>query len=409
MLTNTQVKQASTKAKDYKISDEKGLYLLVTKSGAKYWRLKYYFAKKEKLLALGVYPDIKLKEARNMRDDARILLRDGIDPAAQKRAQKATAQIVAKNSFEAIGREWYETHIIPLSEGHRNRTLRILEKDLFPQIGSLPIIEVKPPILLKAIRKIEKRDALETSHRAKRIAGQIFRYAIASGRAEHDYSADIGDALKPQPPTNHYSAITEPGDIGQLLLAMETYRGSTTVQSALSLSPLVFTRPGEVRHMEWTELDWNKSIWEIPAGKMKMNSSHIVPLSKQAILILKEQHLLTGRSQYVFPNARSPKRAMSENAVRVALRTMGFDNDTMTAHGFRAMARTILDEELNFRTDIIEHQLAHTVKDPNGRAYNRTKHLKERHKIVQTWADYLDALKKQAKGEKVDLKKYVNK
>jgi integrase len=270
--------------------------------------------------------------------------------------------------------------------------MRALEKDLFPQIGNRPISEITAPDLLMALRKIEARGAVETAHRAKQTAGQIFRFAIATGRAERDPSSDLKGALM-NPKKKHLAAITEPKEVGKLLVAMDGFRGTPVVKTALLLSPLLFCRPGELRHMEWTEINWEEERWELPAEKMKMKQPHLVPLSKQALELLREHEKLTGRGRYVFPSARGASRPLSENGVRTALRTLGYDNDTMTPHGFRAMARTILDEVLNFRVDWIEHQLAHAVRDANGRAYNRTAHMEGRREMMQGWADYLDNLR----------------
>lgn len=391
-LTATAVKNAKAKEKDYKLSDEKGMFLLVKRNGSKYWRLKYRLAGKEKLLALGVFPDIQLARARQLRDDARTLLANGGDPNEAKKAQKIAKGEAAANSFKVIALEWFEKKMDGKSKGHCDRTRRALEKDLFPVFGSKPIQEITPPTLLAALRKIEDRGAIETAHRAKRTAGQIFRYAIATGRAERDSSADLKGALA-NPKKTHLAAITNPDEVAKLLIAIDEFQGTPTVKAALKLSPLLFARPGELRHMKWSEINWKEKRWELPAEKMKMKQPHIVPLCSQAIQILKDLEALTGRGNYVFPSARGRSRPLSENGVRTALRTMGYDNNTMTPHGFRAMARTILDEVLGYRIDYIEHQLAHAVKDANGRAYNRTTHIKERIKMMQGWADYLDNLK----------------
>jgi len=255
-------------------------------------------------------------------------------------------------------------------------------------------------MLLAVLRKIESRGAVETAHRAKQTAGQIFRFAVSTGRAERDPSADLSGALK-TPKKKHLASITDPKEVGKLLLAIDNFQGTATVTAALSLSPLLFARPGELRHMEWEEINWEGGQWEIPAEKMKIKQPHIVPLCKQAIAILKELQLLTGRGKYVFPSARGASRPLSDNGVRTALRTLGYDNDTMTPHGFRATARTLLDEVLGFRIEWIEQQLAHTVRDPQGRAYNRTKHLPQRKDMMQKWADYLDNLKAQAASSNV--------
>lgn len=391
-LSATQVDKAKPLEKDYKMSDGGGLYLLVKSSGAKYWRMKYRFANKERLLAIGVYPDISLKDARLARDEARRQLAQGIDPSAEKQARKLASNQSAANSFEVIAREWLAVKMYDKSESHRDRTSAALEKDLFPYIGRKPIAELAPLDLLAALRRIEKRGAIETAHRAKQTAGQIIRYAIATGRAERDISADLKGALK-NPVTKHFPAITEPAEVGRLLLAIDDYNGTNIVKAALQLSPLLFCRPGELRHLEWAEIDFENARIEIPAEKMKMREAHIIPLSKQARAILEELHPLTGHLKYVFPSPRGQSRPLSENGVRTALRALGYDNDTLTPHGFRAMARTLLDEVLGYRIEWIEQQLAHAVKDANGRAYNRTKHLPQRTDMMQRWADYLDTLR----------------
>ncbi|WP_461521080.1 tyrosine-type recombinase/integrase [Porticoccus sp.] len=394
-MTAIAANQAKPKDKPYKLADEKGLYLQVMPNGSKYWRLKYRFGGKEKVLALGVHPEIGLKEAREKRDEARKLIGNGVDPSDVKRAQKAIQGEAVENSFKAVALEWFTRKMADKSQGHQDRTVRALEKDLFPMIGGHPIGGITPPQLLAALRRIESRGAVETAYRAKQTAGQIFRYAVATGRAERDPSHDLKGALATHK-KKHLAAITDPKEVGKLLVAIDSYTGTPTVKAALQLSPLLFCRPGELRQMEWTEIDWDKAQWELPAVKMKMGQPHIVPLSRQALDILQEIQRLNGTRRYAFPSARGASRPLSENGVRTALRTMGYDNDTMTPHGFRAMARTILDEVLGFRVEWIEHQLAHAVKDANGRAYNRTSHLEQRRDMMQKWADYLDRLRSEA-------------
>lgn len=393
-LTDPKIKQAKGKDKDYKLSDEKGLYLLVKKNGAKYWRVKYRFGGKEKTFAIGVYPEVTLKDARDERDEARKLLRKDIDPSEDKQTKKQQQIKIVSHSFEVVARDWYKKTKSKWSETHSLRVLKGLENDLFPCLGNKQISEIKAPELLAAIRKIEEREAFETSKKVRRVAGQVFRYGIAAGICEHDISADLKDALQ-HTPTKHMASITDPKEVGRLLLAIDEYHGTATVKAALKLSPILFQRPGEIRHMEWKEINWEEQRWEIPAEKMKMREPHIVPLAKQALELLEQQKLLTGRGLYVFPSPRGASRPLSENGVRIALRTMGFDKDTITPHGFRAMARTLLDEVLDYRVDWIEQQLAHAVKDATGRAYNRTKYLDQRKGMMQVWADYLDELKQQ--------------
>jgi integrase len=405
-LTATEVKQAKPQDKPRKLADGGGLHLLIQPNGAKYWRYKYRFAGKEKLLALGVYPEVSLKDARGAHQQARKKLAIGIDPGSARKVEKLTRHLAAAESFEAVAREWYDQTMPQKSESYRVRTGRILEKDLYPVIGNRPIGEIAPAELLAALRRIEARGANDIAHRAKQTAGQVFRFAVATGRAERDPSADLKGALKPKGQKKHHAAITDPQELGSLLVAIDSFEGTPTVKTALTLSPLLFQRPGEIRAMEWAEINWEESRWELPAEKMKMGQPHIVPLCQQAIAALHEIQPLTGRGKYVFPSARGASRCLSENAVRVALRTLGFDNDTMTPHGFRATARTILDEVLGYRVDWIEHQLAHAVKDANGRAYNRTSHLKDRANMMQGWADYLDNLKVQAKAGNVIAAKF---
>ena len=388
-LTATAVTQAKPKPKPYSLSDGGGMYLLVNAT-AKYWRYDYRFAGKRKTLALGVYPATSLKQAREKHQRARENLANDIDPSAHKKATSAATHAALANSFELLAIEWSKTRS-KKSESTEKRQNALLEKDLLPHIGNRPIADIKAPELLKTLRKIESRGAIETAHRAKRLAGQIFRYAVATGRAERDPSVDLKDALT-QPTRTHFNSITEPAEVGPLIAAINNYQATPTVMAALKLSPLLFCRPGELRHLEWSEVNFAETRIELPAPKMKMKEPHIIPLASQAMVILKELQPITGRGKYVFPSARGASRPLSENGVRTALRTLGYTNDQISPHGFRAMARTILDEVLDFPVDWIEHQLAHSVKDANGRAYNRTKHLPQRKKMMQTWADYLDGL-----------------
>ncbi|WP_160151499.1 integrase arm-type DNA-binding domain-containing protein [Microbulbifer sp. ALW1] len=401
-LTELQVKQAKPKDRDYKLSDERGMHLLVKKTGAKYWRLKYRHphTKKERQLALGVYPETSLKRARKMRDEARQLLLEGIDPSDNRKARQAESQTAATNTFETLARDWFTTRMGDKSESHRKRTLRLLERDLFPYLGNRPIAEISPPELLIILKRIEDRGAIETAKRAKQIASMVFRFAIAGGRATNDPSALIGAQLQPTQ-TRHFPTITNPADVGRLLVAIDGYQGTPTVRAALKLSPLLFCRPGELRALEWGEINWEDRRIEIPAAKMKMRHPHIIPLANQSLAVLRELKPLTGRFRYVFPSPKGASRWMSENAVRTALRNLGYTNEQITPHGFRAMARTLLDEVLNQRVEWIEHQLAHSVKDANGTAYNRTKHLPQRKDMMQRWANYLDDLRAQASASNV--------
>jgi len=309
--------------------------------------------------------------------------------------EKITQKNQGDNTFRTVADEWYENQLEGKSESYRDRTKRLLKNDLLPSLGHRPIGEIEPPELLMALRKIEARGAVDMASRARQTAGQVFRYAVATGRAERDPSADLRGALKARK-KKHYAAITDPADVGRLLVGIDGFEGTPVVKTALQLSPLLFQRPGEIRAMEWSEINWEAAQWEIPAKKMKMRQPHIVPLATQAVDLLREIERHTSHSsKYVFPSARGNTRPLSDNGVRTALRTCGYSNDQMTPHGFRAMARTILDEVLNFRVDYIEHQLAHAVRDTNGRAYNRTAHLEGRRTMMQKWADYLDNLKTQ--------------
>lgn len=391
-LSDTQCKTAKPKDKPYKLTDEKGLYLLVAITGGKWWRFNYRFEQKHKTLSMGTYPDTSLKIAREKRDDARKLLASGIDPGANRKATKATKTGESANSFEIVAREWYAKQAPTWAPSHAVKIIRRLERDLFPWLGSRPISSITAPDLLEALRRIEERGAVETAHRAHQNCGQIFRYAIATGRASYNPSTDLKGALPPVKQT-HHAAITDPKSIGDLLRAIDSYQGTLVTKCALRLAPLFFVRPGELRAAEWAEFDLEGAEWNIPAERMKMREPHLVPLCSQAIAILQELYPLTGTGRYVFPSARTNQRPMSDNAILAALRRMGFAKDEMSGHGFRAMARTILDEVLQVRPDFIEHQLAHAVRDPNGRAYNRTAHKAERHKMMQLWADYLDSLK----------------
>jgi len=389
-LTDTAIRNAKPGEKPAKIFDERGLFLLVTPAGGKWWRLRYKFDGKEKLLSLGTYPDTSLKDARTRRDDARKLLADGVDPGENRKAVKAARQVRAANSFEVVAREWYAKQAPNWAEHHGNRIIRRFERDIFPWIGGRPIADVTAPELLAAVQRIESRGALETAHRALGNCGQVFRYAVATGRALRDPSGDLRGALPPVK-GEHFAAVTEPIQAAQLLRTLDGYQGTLTVACALRLAPLVFVRPGELRTAEWADIDLETAEWRYHVTKT--DSDHIVPLASQAVAILRELHALTGTGRFVFPGARSNGRPMSDNAILAAMRRMGIGKDEMSGHGFRAMARTILDEVLGFRPDFIEHQLAHAVKDPNGRAYNRTAHLPERKTMMQAWADYLDKLK----------------
>ncbi len=392
-LSDLQIKSAKPAVKPQRMFDGGGLYLEVSPSGGKLWRMKYRIDGKEKRLSLGTYPEIGLKAARSSRDKARTLLAQGIDPSAQKKAQKAAKADRNANSFEVVAREWFDKFKPTRSEGHTSKIIARLERDIFPWIGGKPISTVTAPDVLSVLRRIESRGAIETAHRAKGDISQIMRYAIATGRAERDPCPDLKGALAPSVP-KHFAAILDPKEVGAFLRTMDNYTGTLTVRVALKLAPLLFCRPGELRQMKWSEINLDQAEWRYLASKTK--TKHLVPLAHQAVEALRELNPLTGRHEYVF-TGHDPKRPMSGNTINAALRRMGFDTQNeITGHGFRAMARTILAEQLHVKPEVIEHQLAHKVADPLGGAYNRTTFLRERKEMMQQWADYLDKLRKGA-------------
>lgn len=403
-LSDTSVRNAKPEPKPYKLSDERGMFLLVNPSGSKWWRLKYRIDGKEKLLSLGVYPDVSLKVARARRDEARKLIADGIDPSLTRQVQKAAKTERAANSFEAVAREWFAKFSPEWAISHSSKILRRMEKDMFPWIGARPIADITARELLAVLRRMEGRGAVETAHRARQTCGQVFRYAIATGRADRDVAADLRGALQPAIAT-HHASITEPKAIGALLRDLAAYQGAPVTKAALQLAPLVFLRPGELRRAEWAEIDLDGAEWRIAAAKMKARVQHIVPLSKQAVRILRELHPLTGEGRNVFPGVRTNDRPMSENTVNAALRRLGYTNDEMTGHGFRSMASTLLNEN-GWNRDAIERQLAHGERDAVRAAYNYAEFLPERRKMMQWWADYLTNL---AKGGDVIPMKRGNK
>jgi len=370
------------------------MYLLVKPSG-KYWRMDYRFAGKRKTLALGVYPAVTLAQARKRRDEAKAQLADGIDPSVTKREEKLAQKAIAGNTFEKVAEQWLKATEADRKEITQQKLQTWLKKDIFPSIGKLPITTIGPRDVLAVARKMEERGVHDSAKRLVQICGQVFRYAVAEGSAERDVTQDLKGALQ-KAEKRHYAAITEPALLAPLLRAMDGYSGHIYSRTALRLTPLLFVRPGELRTAEWSEIDFEAAEWRIPGAKMKMANDHIVPLSKQAIALLREIHPISGHGQFVFPSIRTGERPMSENTVSAALRAIGYDRDTQTAHGFRATARTIMDEVLGERVDLIEHQLAHAVKDANGRAYNRTAHLPARKAMMQRWSDYLDKLKQGA-------------
>ncbi|MCY4054093.1 MAG: integrase arm-type DNA-binding domain-containing protein [Hyphomicrobiales bacterium] len=394
-LTDSAVRNAKPGSKTYRLPDGRGLYLVVPTTGNKRWLFRYRFAGKENAISFRLYPEVSLKDARRQREEARELLIKGIDPNEQRKIDKFQKAESDQNTFEIVSKAWFNSQKNKWTKGYQVKVVRMLERKLHPWIGNLPIRKITPPILLKVLRKTESEGKFTTAHTMKQIAGQVFRFAVATGQAERDITFDLRGALTTAQ-KKHMAAIIDPKEVGRLMLAIDGYEGSPEVCCALRLAPHVFARPGELRKAEWSEIDFDKSLWCIDAEKMKMRNDHIVPLSRQSLAILREIRLITGNYRYVFPSARSTTRPMSENAVLVALRTMGYTKDKMTGHGFRAMARTLIDEELGYRPDWIEQQLAHVVKDPLGRAYNRTKHLKERVKMMQKWSNYLDDLKAKA-------------
>jgi integrase len=391
-LTDVKIRNTKPTAKSFKLSDMGGLYLEIYPNGRKWWRLKYRFNGKEKRISFGVYPEVTLSNARDRRYKARKQLANGIDPSQDRKAQKTAEDDRLANSFEEVAREWFTKFSPSWAEAHAARKIRLFERDIFPWIGKRPIAEITAPELLSVLRRIEKRGVRETERRALVACGQVFRYAVASARAERDPSGDLRGAL---PPVNaeHFAAITEPEQLGGILNALDAYEGTLPVRCAMRLMPMLFVRPGELRKAEWAHINLDTAEWRYLVTKTKRD--HIVPLSKQAVDILREVLPVTGHGKYVFPSARSNTRPMSDNAILAAMRTMGIPKDVTTGHGFRATARTILDEVLGVRIDLIEHQLAHAVRDPNGRAYNRTAFLPERRTMMQTWADYLDRLKRE--------------
>lgn len=404
LLTDVSIRNTKPTDKDQRLNDGGGLYLLIKSNGAKWLRFDYTINSKRKTLSLGVYPDTTLADARRKAEQSRNQVSNGINPSDTRKEAKTIQRLTIENekridaglsaidSFEFIALEWYNKRMLNKSDSHQKRTLALLKRDLFPWLGNRPIASIKAPELLEVLQRIESRNAIETAHRALQTSGQVFRYAEVTGRVDRDISQALKGALS-SVNGGHFASMTDPQQVAPLLRAIDIYSGSFVVKSALQLAPLVFVRPNELRQAEWEHIDLESKEWRYVVTKT--NTPHIVPLSSQAIEILTNLHPLTGNGRFVFPSARTPNgsRAMSDVALLAALRRMGFDKSEMTIHGFRAMARTILDEVLGFRPDFIEHQLAHAVRDPNGRAYNRTAHLPERKKMMQAWADYLDSLK----------------
>ncbi|MYM94907.1 tyrosine-type recombinase/integrase [Duganella vulcania] len=391
-LTDTFVRFAkASKQGGDKHYDGGGLYIHVKPQG-KYWRLDYRYLNKRKTMALGTYPEVALVKARKRRDDARVLLADGIDPAEARREEREAKLIAASHTFESVALKWLAMQAKMRSASTQDKVLAWLQHDVFPLIGKRPISAIKPRDVLAVAQKVEAREAYDSAHRIKQMCGQIFRYAVALDLVQRDVTADLRGALAVIP-RSHHAALTEPKDVAALMRAIHGYDGYPVAKAALKLAPLLFVRPGELRAAEWAEIDLDGAEWRIPAIRMKMHIEHIVPLARQAVAILRKLYPVTGDGRYVFPSLRTANECMSENTVNAALRGLGYSKEQMTGHGFRAMARTMLDEVLGERVDLIEHQLAHAVKDPNGRAYNRTKHLQARREMMQRWADYLDRLR----------------
>ncbi len=394
-LSDTKVRTIKSKDKPFKVSDERGLFLQVTPNGGKWWRFKYKFDGKEKLLSFGTYPDVSLADARLKRDEARKYLATNIDPSVIRKATKDSKNESLANSLEVLAREWAISYFRNKSESHRDRTMRRLELYIFPWLGSKPISEITAPQILEVVKRIEKLNKLETAHRTLQATSQVFRHAVQTGRALRDPCVDLRGAL-PATVIKHMAAFTEPKEIAELLRAIDGFTGSFTVQTALRLSPLVFVRPSELRTAKWADIDLESNEWRYQVSKTK--TMHLVPLSKQAAKLFTDMKPTSGHGEFVFQGGHDPKKPMSAAAINAALQRMGYDTKTeITAHGFRAMARTILHERLKIDPYIIEHQLAHKVPDALGAAYNRTKFIEQRTAMMQSWADYLDDLKAGAK------------
>jgi integrase len=394
-LNDTAIRKAKPKAAPYKLSDGGGLFLLVNTNGSKWWRHSYRFDGKQKTISLGVYPEVSLKDARAKHAEARKKLAQGTNPSVDRKLEKSARLEDSKNSFELLARDWVTTQLRSLTQSHRDRTLKRFEHYLFPWIGNQPIKSIKAPDLLDCLRRIQKLNKLETAPRTLQAAGQVFRYAVQQGLASRDITSDLKGAI-PAPTVKHMASLTEPDQVADLLKAIDGFTGSLIVQHALKLAPLVFVRPGELRRAKWADIDLKAAEWKYQVSKTK--TEHIVPLSIQALAIFNALHPISGNREFVFPGAHDPKKPMSDAAINAALKRLGYDTQKdITGHGFRAMARTILHERLNFDPLVIEQQLAHRVPDALGSAYNRTKFLAQRKLMMQHWADYLDGLKVGAK------------
>jgi integrase len=400
MLTDTAIRAAKPREKAYKLFDGLGLYVEVTPTGSKLWRLKYRHDGRENRLALGAHPDTSLKLAREHRDAARRGLAAGIDPSIQRQAEK----LATANTFEAVAREWLPLQEKKLAKSTYAKAVWTFETLVFPYIGSRPIAKLGAMDVLKVLKRIEGRGIHETAHRTRQRCAQVFRYAVQTGRAERDPTVDLKGALAPVV-SEHHASITEPKRIGELLRAIDGYTGHFVTAYALKLAPLLFVRPGELRHAEWTEFDLEsvEPLWRIPAEKMKMGEQHVVPLSAQALVLLRELHSVSGRGRYVFPSVRSGSRPMSDNTVNAALRRMGYSTEEMTGHGFRSLASTCLNEQ-GYHPDLIELQLAHAERNQVRAAYNTAQRLPERRKMMEAWAVYLDGLRESANATSIDSK-----
>lgn len=410
-LTDTAIRKAMPGPKTRKLSDGKGLYLELSPAGGRWWRLKYRIAGVEKRISLGTYPETSLKAAREKMEEARALVAQGIDPSQARKAAKQEAAhqdeqaqreaqgLPLHGSFESVAREWFDTRKDEWATTYAKKIFRRLEADVFPWLGKLPVTNITPPMVLDMLRKAENRGAIETAHRVLETCGQVFRFAVATGRIESNPARDLKDALR-KPMVQHFAAITDPQRFGELLRAIDSYRGTPVVCAALRLMPLMLLRPGELRQAQWDELDLPAATWTVPAARMKREKvgkiygkPHIVPLPRQAVAIFEALKPLTEHSPYVFRGERSAQRPMSDAAINAALRTLGFSADEVTGHGFRASARTMIVERLGIAESVVEAQLAHSVRDNLGRAYNRTEFMQERVRMMQQWADYLDTLR----------------
>lgn len=391
MLTTAALDRAKPKDKPYKLTDSGGLFVLVTTTGSKLWRWKYRFQGKENLLALGRYPETGIKAARAARDEARLKLTRGVDPAAERRVARAVT--ADGDTFEAVAREWHAKRT-GWTPGHAATTMGRLQRNVFPWLGQRHVAQITAPEVLAILRRIETRGHVETAHRVFYIVREVLTYAIATGRAQANVAAGLSSALSDRVVRN-LPAVTDPAQVGALLRAVDDYAGTFIVRQAFRLAPLVFVRPGELRAAEWSEIDLDGAEWRIPAARMKRRIAHLVPLSRQAVAILRETRALTGSGVYVFPSARGAARPMSNAAITAALRRMGYSRDTMTWHGFRTIASTLLNEQ-GWNRDAIERQLAHGADDDVRAAYNRAEYLPERRRMMQAWADYLDELRARA-------------